>query len=867
MNDILFSTNNKSMIKKLANRRFNADIRQNKVMITAISLVTFMMLTIFSLGFSFFQNYKTMDVRVTGTKANGLITNLTQQQVRSLKQLDYVSGVGSQVYAGSVNIGDSLCSLTGYDAVEWKENIEPTVDRVTGTFPAREKEIMLSEKALQLLGIENPSVGMEIKLLPSDTAGTEHIFYLSGWYRDFLAISRPAGSISGNVAAAGLSGIQPDCNAIVSQAYAKEHALLCLTTFRTNTQDPETERKLRADLMPEANQDILLINFKSGSSSNGLYGVIAAVLGSLFVMVCGYLLIYNIAYISITKDIHFYGVLKTLGTTTAQIKKIVRKQIIRLSAIAIPIGLVLGSVVSIWVVPFVLGSLLSGGGLNAAMERKASFHPFIFFFAAAFSFVTVTLSCLKPAKKAGMVSPIMAVRFAGTDEMISKKFTAKGKHGTKLWQMAYRNVFRDKKKAVLVFLSLFMGLTMFLLVYTVFSKPDWNYSAVMEAPYDFSLSDETIKDITDPKEAQFNDAFLEKLGQIEGIEEKEIICGVAAQLNSGEKVLEPYLADKLKVSSVEKSDLLLSPRADTSGISSSLLQTLPLADGGYTEAALADFEAGNTVYLTPTETGQVPENIVGETISIQNPATGESADYTIAGILKPLTMKEWQEGQNFYHNIGRIRDNQAVSAYGKHRIASVYMSVTGIKRIAPQPVVSWILLNAADGAQDAVRQKLTEMQAGNADIYMLAQSAYIETNKTSLGSIMIIGTVFSVLLLLIGLMNFVNTITTNIYSRRKELATLESIGMTKKQIMKTLTLEGMYYAIFSLVLVTVIGIPLTYGFIQMTRETFYFLTFKPPVFAVSLMSLLVMMICFFIPRRTYREISKDSVTERLRLAE
>lgn len=867
MNDILFRINNKSMIKKLANRRFNADIRQNKVMITAISLVTFMMLTIFSIGFSFFQNYKTMDVRITGTKANGLITNLTQQQIRSLQQLDYVSCVGSQIYAGSVHMGDNLCSLTGYDAAEWKDNIKPTVDRVTGTFPSGEKEIMLSEKDLQLLGIENPSVGMEITLGSPDASGTQQLFYLSGWYRDFLDISRPAGSISGNVAAAGLSGIQPDCNAIVSEAYAKEHSLLCLTTFRTNTQAPDTERRLRADLMPDANQDILLINFKSGSSSNGLYGILAAVSGSLFIMVCGYLLIYNIAYISVTKDIHFYGVLKTLGTTPAQIKKIVRKQIIRLSAIAIPIGLVLGSIVSLWAVPFVLGSLLTGGGLNAAMGREASFHPFIFFFAAAFSFVTVTLSCLKPAKKAGMVSPIMAVRFAGTDETVSNKFTTKGKHGSKLWQMAYLNVFRDKKKAVLVFLSLFMGLTMFLLVYTVFSRPDWNYSAVMEAPYDFSLSDESIKDISDPKKAQFNEAFLERLGQIKGIEEKEIIYGVAAQLNSGEKVLEPYLADKLTVSSVEKSDLLLSPRADTSGISSSLLQTLPLANGSYTEDALADFESGNSVYLTPTEAGQVPENIVGETISIRNPATGESAEYTIAGILKPLTMKEWQEGQNFYHNIGRIRDNQAVSEYGKHRIASIYMSAAGIKRITPQPVISWILLNAADGAQDAVRQTLTEMQAGNPDIYMLAQSTYIETNKTSLGSIMIIGTVFSVLLLLIGLMNFVNTITTNIYSRQKELAALESIGMTKKQIMETLTLEGMYYAVFSLVLVSVIGIPLTFGFIQMTRETFYFLTFKPPVFAVSLMSLLVMMICFFIPRKTYREISKDSVTERLRLTQ
>ncbi|RGE63755.1 hypothetical protein DWY69_28400 [Eisenbergiella massiliensis] len=53
-------------------------------------------------------------------------------------------------------------------------------------------------------------------------------------------------------------------------------------------------------------------------------------------------------------------------------------------------------------------------------------------------------------------------------------------------------------------------------------------------------------------------------------------------------------------------------------------------------------------------------------------------------------------------------------------------------------------------AQDAAPRTLTEMQAENPDIYILAQSTCIETNKTSLGSIMIIGTVFSVLLLVMA---------------------------------------------------------------------------------------------------------------------
>ena len=43
----------------------------------------------------------------------------------------------------------------------------------------------------------------------------------------------------------------------------------------------------------------------------------------------------------------------------------------------------------------------------------------------------------------------------------------------------------------------------------------------------------------------------------------------------------------------------------------------------------------------------------------------------------------------------------------------------------------------------------------------------------------VLGTGLSVILLLVGVMNFVNTMVVNVNTRRYELAVLESIGMTK----------------------------------------------------------------------------------------
>ena len=62
----------------------------------------------------------------------------------------------------------------------------------------------------------------------------------------------------------------------------------------------------------------------------------------LFVILAGYLIIYNIFNISVKTDIRAYGLLKNVGTTGKQLKKIVRMQAWKLSAVGIPIGLIFG---------------------------------------------------------------------------------------------------------------------------------------------------------------------------------------------------------------------------------------------------------------------------------------------------------------------------------------------------------------------------------------------------------------------------------------------------------------------------------------------------------------------------------------------
>lgn len=108
------------------------------------------------------------------------------------------------------------------------------------------------------------------------------------------------------------------------------------------------------------------------SNSTTIVLPLAAII--VFIVISGYLLIYNILYISISRDTQFYGQLKTIGTTKRQIKRIVRSQIFRTAVIGIPSGLIVGGIVSLGLVPFAMNMMYSS---DTDLGEIVSFSPII----------------------------------------------------------------------------------------------------------------------------------------------------------------------------------------------------------------------------------------------------------------------------------------------------------------------------------------------------------------------------------------------------------------------------------------------------------------------------------------------------------
>ena len=193
------------------------------------------------------------------------------------------------------------------------------------------------------------------------------------------------------------------------------------------------------------------------SSESGLMmWLVAGIFGILF-MFCGYLLIYNVFEIAVTNDIRQYGLLRTVGTTSRQIRRLVNRQALYLFLIGTPFGLLFGTLLGRSILPIALQIFavdFSGGNIEVGTL------PYLGIIAGAilFSGLTVYISTRKSVKKASRVSPIEAIRYVEQDTVSIKR--KKTISGAVIPRMAKANLQRNKRRTVFIVISLTLSIVL-----------------------------------------------------------------------------------------------------------------------------------------------------------------------------------------------------------------------------------------------------------------------------------------------------------------------------------------------------------------------------------------------------------------------
>lgn len=853
MSDILFGNNNRPVIKKLSNRYFKASKSRNIIAIIAIALTAILFTTIFTLGSGLIDTVQDQNIRKQGGDGQAVLNYISDEVFdnvkghASIEQIAYTKAVSYQISSSGLEKWRADMWYMDNTALSFAR-YEPT----TGHRPESENEIIADTKTLEALGVPaelGATVTLDYKI-KGNSYSTD--FTLCGfWETDSLS----------NIGRLIVSKAFVDRNAnLLEYTYPEDNDYSGIVTayimFHGNGDvEPKLQQLLSdtgytCDTMGgnPSDSNYVIARVSPAYQNNGLFEnpalLIAGIVGVLLIAITGYLIIYNIFQISVIQDIQSYGQLKTLGTTKRQIKKLINRQALRLSLIGIPIGLLAGFLIGRALVPFLMNGTIYG----AAAGVKVAANPMIFVGSALFAFGTVMVSVYKPDKIAGSVSPIEAIRYTENDTTAFQKKRRGDKkttNGAKIHRMALSNLGRNRKRTVLVILSMTLSLVLFNTVFTLSSGFDIDKYVGKFVNKDFVISTaDYFKFNYERSESDLS------VSMVQAVEQNSAFKDGGGLYST--RILEESFSVESNTITNYNTDESGNPLIELFGADDFLLNSMEVIDGTINWEKL---KRGNYVLyaLTADDNGNViddPSVHVGDTLifhHVKMDGLSSSADSSFACMV-----------------MAKVLINENTDTTRSTGSARFYMPTGVFLPLCEHPHFVSFLFDVIDGMETEMEDYLSSyVESVEPTMNYESKQTYINSFNDLTSLIVTIGGALSMIIGLIGIANFVNSVLTSIITRKKEFAMLQSIGMTGKQLKKMLSFEGLYYAVGTVALSLVFGSLVSLIVVQAISSSIWFFTYKFVIWPMLAIYPFLIVLTVVIPMLLYKQIAKVSIIERL----
>ncbi len=897
----ILQVRNRKCIRKLSFRTFQASRKRNGIAVIAISLTTLLFTALFTVLLSLNAAYEAYQFRQVGGYSHGAFKDVTEEQAAAIVSHRLVKASGERTVIGTVWEGafakeHAEISFMDENCTRWSY-AWPT----TGRLPEQADEITMDTGALGLMGIE-PELGAQIPItfciFDKEQTGPEisDTFTLVGfWEEDELL---PVHYM--NVSAEYVKEVEKDAVAQGMDPFRTDLNVMMKSSVDIRGQMEQVRADLgyageNAEESGDAS-DYVDIGVNWGYTSEQFLQEMD--MGTLLTLVCflllvfftGYLIIYNIFQISVSGDVRFYGLLKTIGVTPTQLGRMMRYQALFLCVPGIPAGLLLGYIAGCLLMPAILRSTTLGGGTVAG-----SASPWIFGLSALFSLGTVFLSCAEPGRMAAKVSPVEAVRYTenngqtlGKKRSLIRRLIGGSGQQAKIRQMALANLGRNRKKTILVLISLALavvllnGLVLFVTgmdreTYLshmicgdfIVSTTDYFQYRQTEGGY---ISEDSIRRIRENTEAVLSGCGYENNSVANCFMSKE----AWRQLNA------PFYDNNMQIldaqyETMPKRGENVQSYIQLEGFDPELFEKLEVIEGNLEPLYEADSHA-IALAVTVDDYGN-PENrecypevgekfpiVYAEKLEWIDRRTGEEADRT--------TPAEEIETRL----VGEHEMNYTVCALVKrpHSIGYRYYISGSYDGILPVEVLErdsgqeatplFYLFDTPDAEAEAKAERylaqLTEEEQVNL-MYESKQTARKDFEGFR-GMFALVGGALCGIVGLVGVLNFFNAIMTSILARQREFAVLGAVGMTRRQLRDMLVYEGIFYAIFAAMAACAcafIGNPLLGKLMQ---TVFWF--FKPHATVWPALAALpaFLLLGWMIPEILYGQAVRKSIVETLR---
>ena len=883
---------NRKCIYRLSMAHMKSVRNRNIITILAIVLTTVLFTALFTAGISLKEGFEQSNFRQAGGYNHAVLKNITQKQFDELKEDSLIREYGDRLFVGMPSkepFNKSHVEVNYYDENSAKWSFCTPIE---GRLPTEgTNEAATDTAVLKLLGVE-PVIGNSFTMT-FDVDGTEttETFTLSGYWEYDIAV------VANNVVIprSRAEEIFEKLGTKGNNGMCTYHTMNLMFDSASGIQDnlrEILERHGYQDEKPGADNYIATgVNWGYVSTQMGENmdpGMVLALMAAvLLIIFTGYLIINNIFRIAVSNDVRFYGLLKTIGTTGRQIKRIILLQAAALSTIGIPMGAVAGYLLGTAIVRVTAANM-------DGIDKVISVNPLIFLGASLFSLITVFLSCGKPRRMAAKISPIEALRY--TEGTQSRKKERKGRTGALIPKMAWANLGRNKSKTLISVLSMSLAVVILDMTHVFTGGFDMD-KYLRDVTQDFLLAEASYFQVSQKwmnkeggKEAAVSEETIARIMQQEGITGGRAYGTISdiEQLVTAERAREEYGSWRKGGLSGEDLDFMVDhilehvgdQRAmDTRlyGMEDFLIDKLEVIDGdlgklkegGNYVAAVYDTDDFHNLY-EDWHWAKVGDQVTlryVDTYEYYNPKTGEvyPENASLGNLLWAQRAKEYREEKYEVVAIVLMPNTLTYRFYGDDEFV---MNADTFKEHTGTDKVLYYAFDCVDEQIESMEQYLKEYTEGEGSFYdyeskMTRAKEFYELKNMFL----FVGTAVSLVVGLIGVLNFLNAILTGIMTRKKEFAVLQSVGMTGKQLNFMLITEGMLFAGSAIMVTLMVNLVMGPVIGQALEGMFWFFTYRINIMPILVVLPFFLLLGVVVPLASYRYVAKRSVVERLREAE
>lgn len=762
---------------------------------------------------------------------HALYRNVDESTVMKLAAHHDVKTYGLRSDAGYMNLEDATVSMMYMDRTGMELY---KVKLKEGQLPQKENDIVVSKGILEALG-QNGKIGDTITV-PYQILKDDGLDYTKE--KDF----RICGFLADNES----SKEQKQYTSLVSEAFLKAEIpveqvkyrfLLQVNGQKGNTTADYTETIQNIARQFGISEDDMNINKEYLAANYVDPATIPVIVGiMLIVVLAGIITIYSVYYVSMNQRVREFGKLKAIGATKRQLRQIVLREGMGVALFAIPIGLLIGTVaVKVVLLQFVEHAKDSNVLITEAYKVVAKgevqlYYWWIYLLAIAVTLCTVYLSLMKPMRMAAKVSEIEAMRYQGGSKR--QKSSRKGYQFLNIGRLTKRNLAENKKKSTITIVSMAVTGIFVMMVATVLScaNPMESAKSSIVGQYEISpIVESGNKEHPEYEWAEvqknnpLNEGLKQQIEELDGVERVDVFT--ALKVSGG-----PF-EEKIGTEFIN-------------GVPEEYAEELKkgITEGNVTYEEL---KSGDKVILDRALLHWYPDIKVGDKLKLNI----HDGDNTFQKEIEVAAIGEYGTGLTNYN--------------------CLIMAKEGAEKLTINNSSSYFQVIADKDYDEALEASLQAIVDGSGRLQMRTWKNEYDTWENAIQMTRGASYAFIIILAAISIMNLINTMINSVHVRKKELGMMQAIGMSDRQLMKMLQLEGIFYTVGTLIISIGVGSLAGYPLFLYAKRTgmFDISTYHYPVTAAIIIILTLFVIQMLLAIFIAKSVRKDSLIERIRFSE